>query len=370
MPFDEFVERVELQLGAAAVLVLLAIWRLRPTFRRQEETPARRTWFRGRSSKSRRPRWLDRPGCGEDAVLWKERYFAPADLFTKMVLLPAIIVVTLPLALATEVEGNLSGVLFELWQNGWRATSFRGEHLVWALQVDVGWYSAFWLLAVAGACASSVTIEREEDTWVSLTATPLTGWEIVRAKVLGAIWNQRGFGDVLIFLWSLALLTGVVHPLRILISITFVALLTWLAAAIGIHASMTSHSTSRAVTSTIVTLSVLNAYPVLLLLWFLADLSWNSSFALLGAMPMLAAGPLVTRHMATNSLAIRADLNTEPARLPPALVSVLLALYMLSAILLTVRILRKFDRWLDRPPLTGAPKPEPLESKSPVEALA
>ena len=57
--------------------------------------------------------------------------------------------------------------------------------------MDLGWYAAFWLLAVAGASASSVTIERERDTWVSLTATPLTGWEFVRGKLVGAMWNQR-----------------------------------------------------------------------------------------------------------------------------------------------------------------------------------
>jgi hypothetical protein len=353
-PIEAFEWMVGLQLGGAVLLLLLAIWRLRPTFRRQEETPARRTWFRARPAHSRRPRWLDRPACGDDAVLWKERYFAPADLFTKMVLLPAIIIVTLPLALITEVEGGFSGVLVDLFWNGWRAARFRGESLVWALQVDLGWYTAFWLLAVAGACASSVTIEREEDTWVSLTATPLTGWEIVRAKILGAIWNQRGFGAVLIFLWSLALVTGVVYPTRVLASVALVALLTGLAAAIGVHASMRSHSTSRAVASTILTLSVFNGYPLLLISWFLGGLSWNSSFAVLGAMPMLGAVP------------IKPTLFTATNWLPLSLW--LLAIYAFAAILLMFRIIKRFDRWLDRPPLLDAAKPKPIPERSLVEA--
>jgi ABC-type transport system involved in multi-copper enzyme maturation permease subunit len=368
MPLDEFVGRVGLQLGEAAVMLLLAIWRLRPTFRRQEEAPARRTWFRSTRSHARRPRWLDRPACGDDAVLWKERYFAPADLFTKMVLLPAIIIVTLPLALMTEVEGNISSRFLDLWSNGWRAGQFRGASLVWALQVDLGWYTAFWLLAVAGACASSVTIEREEDTWVSLTATPLTGWEIVRGKVLGAIWNQRGFGAVLMFLWSVGLVTGVVYPTRILASVTLVALLTWLAAAIGVHASMRSHSTSRAVASTIVTLSVFNGYPVLLVLWFMGGLSWNSSFSLLGTMPMLAAGPLVPAQMVARATWIGRDLSSIPATVPRPLALVLLTLYALSAILLTIRVIKRFDRWLDRPPLSDATKPRPFPDELGLEA--
>ena len=202
---------VGLQLGGAVLLLLLAVWRLRPVFRRQEETPARRTWFGNRRARRRRGRWLDRPECGNDAVLWKERYFAPADIFTKLVLLPAIVCVTLPLALITEVQGGVSQIAVDFWQHGLGATRFVREGLAWALRLDLGWYTAFWLLAVAGASASSVTLEREEDTWVSLTSTPLTGWQILRAKVLGAIWNQRGFGAVLVFLWLMALLTGAVQ---------------------------------------------------------------------------------------------------------------------------------------------------------------
>ena len=103
----DFAWMVGLQLGCAALFLFLAIWRLRPVFRRQEETPARRTWFGGSGARRRRRRWLDRPACGNDAVLWKERYFAPADIFTKLVLLPAIVCVTLPLALITEVQGGI-----------------------------------------------------------------------------------------------------------------------------------------------------------------------------------------------------------------------------------------------------------------------
>ncbi len=41
----DFEWMVGLQFGAAALFLFLAVWRLRPVFRRQEETPARRTWF-------------------------------------------------------------------------------------------------------------------------------------------------------------------------------------------------------------------------------------------------------------------------------------------------------------------------------------
>ncbi len=100
---------VGLQLGGAFLFLLLAIWRLRPIFRRQEESTGRRRWFRSRKLRQRRGGWFAaHPECGDDPIAWKERYFAPVDRFTRFVLLPAIIVITLPLALVTEVEGRIS----------------------------------------------------------------------------------------------------------------------------------------------------------------------------------------------------------------------------------------------------------------------
>jgi hypothetical protein len=365
---------VKLQLGGALLLLLLAIWQLRPTFRRQEATPARRTWFRGGRGRRRRPRRFERPDCGDDAILWKERYFAPSDIFTRMVLLPAIIAVTLPLALITEAQGDFSAVVRDLWRHGWHLNVNQGQNLARALQVDLGWYTAFWLLAIAGACASGVTIEREEDTWVSLTATPLTGREILRAKVLGAIWNQRGFGAVMIFLWAVGLLTGAVYPLGVLASIAIVAVLTWLVAAVGIHASLRSSSTSRAISSAITTLCLFNGYPFIFIVWFLGggwflgwffpEVSWNSSFAILGGLPMLAAAPLVPPSFVTEGGWRTTYPSSVPASMPLRYALILLATYALLATWLTIRVMKGFDRWMDRPPLSEAAgrKPEPVQT--------
>ena len=78
----------------------------------------------------------------------------------------------------TEAEGDLCRFLTGFGQNG-RIWGYSSPWLLWAIQIDLAWYAAFWLLAVAGASASCMTIEHEKDTWVSLTATPLTGREIL-----------------------------------------------------------------------------------------------------------------------------------------------------------------------------------------------
>jgi ABC-type transport system involved in multi-copper enzyme maturation permease subunit len=349
---DQLLLTLGLQLAGTALFLLLAIWRLRPTFRRQEETPARRRWFRSKTVRPRR-RWFNPPPCGDDPVGWKERHYAPVDRFTRVVLLPAIIIITLPLALMTEADGRLSQIFVAYWRTGLEARKYIPPEFLRAIQVDLGWYTAFWLLAVAGASASCVTIEREKDTWVSLTATPLTGWELLRGKVLGAIWNQRGFAAVLIFLWALGLLTLGVHPLGVLASIIAVGLLTWFVAAVGVYTSLRTFSTSRALTTAILALAIGNGYPLVLLLWFRGQLDWHSSFSALGVMPSLAAWWLAIPHSTGSASQTIQGFHPYLELWPSsaAIPSVLLLTYAGAAVGLTSWIARRFDRWLDRPPL-------------------
>jgi hypothetical protein len=77
--FDQFLWMIGLQFGLAVLFLLIAAWQLRPTFRRQEESRRRVAWFSNRLS---RVRWLNRPECGADAMLWKESHFARTDVFT------------------------------------------------------------------------------------------------------------------------------------------------------------------------------------------------------------------------------------------------------------------------------------------------
>jgi ABC-type transport system involved in multi-copper enzyme maturation permease subunit len=353
----DFEWMVGLQLGAAALFLLLAVWRLRPTFRRQEETPVRRGWFKVREPKKRSPRWFARPECGTDAVLWKERYFAPNDRFTRLVLVPAIALVTLPLAIFTEVEGNIGARVVDFCQHGFRGSRFGTSALAATLRLDVGWYTAFWLLAVAGAAASSVTLEREADTWVSLTSTPLTGWQILRAKVLGAIWNQRGFTAVLVFLWLTAVLTGAVRSRDVLVSILIVGVLTCLVAAMGIYFSLHASNTSRALVATILGLCVLNGYPVILFLWFRGALWWDGSFSLLGFMPRLAAAPLVSSENDAGARLLYSSpwqSYADPIAMVPGGGVWLFSAYVITALFLCWRIVTQFDRWLDRPKLSAS----------------
>src|SRR5689334_22633935 len=59
------------------------------------------------------------------------------------------------------------------------------------------------ILLVAGRSAGSVTAEREQDTWITLVSTPLSGREIVWAKFCAAVYSVRWWCYVIAAAWLL-----------------------------------------------------------------------------------------------------------------------------------------------------------------------
>jgi ABC-type transport system involved in multi-copper enzyme maturation permease subunit len=372
---EQFFWMVGLQLGAACLMILLAVWGLRPTFRRHEATQPRRKWFEGKQKKTRAaraPRWWDRPECGGDAMAWKERYFARTDIFTKLVVLPATVFVSIILVLRVGIDESLISAFSDLWHLGFRGWG-SNEALADQLRVFSAWYIAIWLLAVAGASASSVAIERDEDTWISLISTPLTGWEILRGKVLGAIWAQRGFAAIPLGFWIIGLLVGALHPLGFLASVIAFGLITWLVAAVGVHASLKATTTSKALAATITKLAVLWGYPFFLL-WFLLDSSnWEQYYLpFVGLPPRIVVGPLVSYRYVGDLWRTTAQggFRYHPDRI--AIVFGLLALtfYTALAAFLTYRSVGRFDHWLDRPRLTRESESTPIQKQPREEPIA
>ena len=65
------------------------------------------------------------------------------------------------------------------------------------------------ILKVAGMAAGAITSEHEEDTWVSMTSTVLTGREIIFAKLVGALGRGRQLAEVIIVLAVAGVVLGV-----------------------------------------------------------------------------------------------------------------------------------------------------------------
>jgi hypothetical protein len=129
-----------------------------------------------------------------------------------------------------------------------------------------------WVLGVATGAAGRLTGEREEDTWISLISTPLTPVEIVRAKMLGALWATRWIGLIWGALIVLGVTLGGLHPIgAVAVTIATGAYLAF-ACALGTFFSARSKSSARAVTATVASMIAFNggylfaAAPVLAIL--------------------------------------------------------------------------------------------------------
>ena len=214
---ETIVRMIALQTAFGLILSIIAAWQLRPIFRRQgSEGEARAKWIRwfrrkrrarrelGASEGSplvravqpasitqRRRRLWHRPTLGEYPMLWKELYTGRPGGFTRLVGFMLTAIAGGLLAYNTHWLASLA--IEEIWEYGRNAP--RTHYLAWGHRIAFMWFLRgvipliyiVGILGVTGAAAAAFTSEHEEDTWLSLTATDLTGREIVFAKMVGAM---------------------------------------------------------------------------------------------------------------------------------------------------------------------------------------
>jgi len=197
----------------------------------------------------------DRSPCGDDPMLWKERHTSaggglrwlgsrPMVLFFGVLLGCYLLDVSYPV---------VSDFLDGRWRQAPSAAvndALRGSSEVLAFLA---------MLGIAAAGAVSLTGEREQDTWISLATTLLTPAEIVRAKQFGAVWSARRVGIALLVMWAAGLLLGALHPLGVVVSLFYVAVIAWLIATIGVFASSVARNSTRALVMTFIAMLFFSA---------------------------------------------------------------------------------------------------------------
>jgi len=112
--------------------------------------------------------------------------------------------------------------------------------------------SYLYVIMLAGRAAVSIAAERDRDTWLGVIATPLTGFEILRAKMLGAVCQIRDCVGVLVVLWIVGLLAGALHPLGFLAALISLGASIAFFAAWGVATSMWARDTGSAMNRSLV----------------------------------------------------------------------------------------------------------------------
>jgi len=377
---------IGLQTAGAGGLIAWAIWQLRPASRALYDDE-------GRAALARllRRRRRARPACGDDPVLWHEIHSTHGA--TAAEILWGWLLGTVGIGFLVYLTAWFAGPAFdELAERGYgapRELSMPDLHplarmlVVKLSNVSLGQApgqarlefnivmrqaSALLVmvsvLMVAGFAAEGVAGEKDRDTWLGLIATPLSGWEILRAKMIGAVWRARPLLLVLVGLWIVGLLAGALHLLGFLAGLVGLVAMTWFFAALGTYVSLWSpdrkQATGRTMLPAMFSMSgfLLPFIPagfgtVLMGVGSMGFLIWAS---LLSYEDILAA----TRSGAFPQLAAVSIKTGEGAWRVLATVLVGIAAHLAAAALLTGAACRGFDFAAGRPKRSGT-KPSRAE---------
>jgi ABC-type transport system involved in multi-copper enzyme maturation permease subunit len=373
---------IGLQTALGLGFALIAGARLRAVYRAEE---GRARGWRAFWRAFRRPRrLLPRPPVGDDPVRWKECHTARVGGLAKAVGLLALVVLGGLIALWTarlgvpaakemirygygkeakfiqgdpgetrlvDRPGGARRVVFTRWPSPPTYTYQDRDNFSIFLRGVVPALATLWLVGLACLAAGSITSEREGDTWVSLTSTPLDGREVLLPKMLGALWGTRWPALGLLTLAVLGTATGSIHPVGLILTIACLLVFGWFAVALGMVLSLKLPTTFRAQFLTLAVLGLANV---------VGQTIFNA-FRLSAAPMMPAAMPadvgralLVVRQVAF-LLANRPPRFTGAYSIEPTpwwsliLVVISLVLYAAGALALTRVALRSFDAAAGRP---------------------
>ena len=239
------------QVGVSLALVAWAIARLRPASRGLYDVEGQATRLKQIKAAMRRP--PRRPSCHDDPVLWHEIHANRGPGLAWRLVHRAINLAWLG-ALAWGTWWFAGPAFSELIERGYGPSreaftmpevapfarlvinktfaklamnaapgQARLEFNIVLRQSTSLFLMAYIALAFSGAY-EAVKGERRRDTWLGLIATPLSGREILRAKMLGSLWKARDGVFTMLGLWTIGLLAGSIHPLGVLADVAFLAI--------------------------------------------------------------------------------------------------------------------------------------------------
>jgi ABC-type transport system involved in multi-copper enzyme maturation permease subunit len=191
----------------------------------------------------RRWGWRRHPAIGNRPMLWKELVIESGVRLNVLgrifVLILVAVTFVFPFFIFDEVSRSYS------WD-----TLYEGMN-IWA-RVLGSIVACLLLLAVASRAASSISNERDRQTWDALLTTPLESNSILFAKWIGNVFSVRWGWVWLGAIYALALITGGLHPLGLVLLVGAWFVYAFIVSGIGLWYSMVSRTTLRATLCTLI----------------------------------------------------------------------------------------------------------------------
>jgi ABC-type transport system involved in multi-copper enzyme maturation permease subunit len=224
-------------------MLVLAIWRLRRVHLRETVQRVRKVMTAGMGR-------LLRPPLGKFPMVWKELFAEQAvsgmGLFSRLFV--ALLFLAMLAPLVRQFWRCMTGV--------YRLDDF--QSLVGALTTVVG---SLLLFVLSARAATSVTSEKERQSWDTLLSTPLSAWEIVLGKTLGNVFALRWVLGLMAVMWAMVI---VLRPRAVGMALTMactIAALCPLFVGMGLYFSLRCRSSTRAMCwSVLLTLFVGGGY--------------------------------------------------------------------------------------------------------------
>ncbi len=228
----------------------------------------------------------------------------------------------------------------EMWRDGYSSMGAARREFNGFLRVVCAVLYVLWLLGIASSAASGVSSEREEDQWLALTSTPLSGEEILRAKMIGPVWGLRFLAYLLFALWGVGLVVGSIHPFGLIAGLVEFAVFTWFLTALGTFFSLRSKNSTRSLATTMALLIFLNGGYLFCCIPFRP----NTAAIIGGSTPVIFAVSMFSVE----------DLNRDSMRYSrsgEAVVACVIGVlfYGVAAAGLTASLFSSFDTVVDRP---------------------
>jgi ABC-type transport system involved in multi-copper enzyme maturation permease subunit len=255
-------------IGVAGMTV--AAWRLRPSCLSAGDTV----------KKSKRPRWV--PLLGDRPMIWKELYIERVGTLGRFGRWLGVLI-TVAVGGGSLVLGAV--ILLDIFwprADGFavQATNFFSVVLSGAGATFMGWLLQW---AIGLRAAVSIASERERGTWDALLMSPLQPREIVPAKVLGSVHALRWMAAAMVIAWTVAVVVGAIPVHSYIVWIVGNTMSGALMAAIGVRASLSLPTATKAMAWTISMWLVsevavaMFALTLIALAWMIVFASWSAA---------------------------------------------------------------------------------------------
>jgi ABC-type Na+ efflux pump permease subunit len=207
-------------------------------------------------------RMRPRPDVGDDPIVWREQHTRRSRGFSRFMDSLVHLGIITTLVISTGYFGWPA--LVEVWRHGYTSGPSTNERpdfniFLWFFtprgtfllpldqsRIDFNVFLRFLSIGIVFFVAfltpsfavETILVEQSKETWASLLTTPLTGREILKSKMLAALWRIRPTLITLLILWILGLIVGAIHPLGFIVVLLIMTSAIWCFLTFGMRSAV------------------------------------------------------------------------------------------------------------------------------------